>query len=191
MTSLLRRNLLILMLGVTSLALTATGTIPSFAKDGSDSESSGSSDSSGSGSGGGDNSGSDGGDDNSGSGNDDDDDGDDDNSGRDGNDNSRDDSPDDNSNDDSSRNRSASASDASRAPRPTALITLTPERLAGVQNGSLVVVDDLGRVLEIELDVVNGAQVIKAKPHGGDAKRNPGPITSIKVVPAAQAPVHG
>jgi hypothetical protein len=181
MTPLIRRNLLILMIGATSLVLTAAGAAPSFAKDGGKSDSSGSSDNSGSGS--------DGGDDNSGSGHDDD--GDDDNSGQDGSGDSNDDSGDDNSNDDSSRNNSASAADSVRASRPTAIITLTPESLAGVQNGSLVVVDDLGRVLEIELDQVNGAQVIKAKPHGGDAKRNPGPITSVSVVPAAQAPVHG
>jgi hypothetical protein len=172
MTPLIRRNLLILMIGATSLALTAAGAAPSFAKDG-----------------GSDNSGSGSGDDNSGPGGGGGDD--DDNSGPDSNEGSNDDSGDDNSSDDSDKNKSAAASDASRASRPTALITLTPESLAGVQNGSLVVVDDLGRVLEIELDQVNGAQVIKAKPHGGDAKRNPGPITSINVVPAAQAPVHG
>ncbi len=186
MTNLLRRNIFILMLGVTALALTAAGTTPSIAKDGRDSESSGSSDSSGSGHGGGDdNSGSSHGDDSSGHGghnNDDDD-----NSGS---DDDVDDSNDD-SGDDSSKNQSASASKAGRAARPSAIITLTPENLAGVQNGSLAVVDNLDRVLEIELDQMNGAQVIKAKPHGGDAKRNPGPITSISVVPAAQAPIHG
>ena len=175
MTNLLRRNILVLMLGVTALVLSAAGGAPSFAKDG------GGSDSSGSGSGGGDG--------NSEHGGHDSDDGDD--SGSDDDNDSNDDSGGDNSSDDPGANQSASASKVDRTARPTALITLTPESLAGVQNGSLVVVDDLGRVLEIELDIVNGGQVIKAKPHGGDAKRNPGPITSISVIPAAQAPVHG
>ena len=184
MTNLLRRNLLVLMLGVTSLALTAAGAVPSLAKDGSDSESSGGSDSSGSG----------GGDDSSGSGHGDDNSGDDSgdgNSGSDDDDDSDDDSGSDNSSGDSGGKQSSSDSKADKVSRPTVIITLTPANLAGVQNGSLAVVDNLGRVLEIELDRVNGAQVIKAKPHGGDAKRNPGPVTSFSIVPIAQAPVHG
>ncbi len=184
MTSLLRRNLLVLMLGVTTLALSAAGAAPSFAKDGSDSESSGGSDSSGSG----------GGDDNSGSGHDDDNSGHDSgdgNSGSDDDDDSDDDSGSDNSSDDSSGKQSSSDSKADKGIPANRHHHADAGNLAGVQNGTLAVVDNLGRVLEIELDRVNGAQVIKAKPHGGDARRNPGPITSISVVPAAQAPVHG
>jgi hypothetical protein len=184
MKSLLRRNLVLLMLGVTATAFTANINAPAFAKNGGD-DSSGS-DSSGSGhsgSGGDDSSGSGSGDDNSGSSGDDSSD---DNSG----------SSDDNDSDDDSDDRSASNDDRengggrNRADRPRIDISVDAATRAGLLNGSLVAVDNLGRALEVEADVRNGQAVLTAKPHGGDAKRNPGPIASFNIVPAAQAPVH-
>lgn len=188
MHSLIRINLAALLFGVGSLIIASNGIAPSYAKDGENSGSSEISGSSGSGSddsGGGSNSGSGHNDSHSGDGNDDG------GSGRDEEGNSDGNSPDDGADHNSNDDQSASAARADEPSRPVAIITLTPQSLSGVQNGTLVVVDDLGRVLEVEVDRVNGAQIIKAKPHGGDARRNPGPITSITVVPAAQAPVHG
>ncbi len=198
MKSLLRRNLLLLMLGVTAAALTLPAYSPAFAKSGN--SGSGSSGSGGSNSGSGsDNSGSDS--DNSGSGGGDDgpdhDDGDDnggdDNDGDDDDDDNDDDDNDDNDDDDNDDDNSASSSSkrgGRNVQRPEIELSLDAATLAGVRNGSLAVVDNLGRVLEVEVDFVNGAKVVTAKPHGGDAKRNPGPIASFSVVPSSQAPAH-
>jgi hypothetical protein len=180
MKSLLRKNLLLLMLGVTAAAYALSVESPAFAKNGSDD----SSNSSGS-----DSSGSSGGDDDSGSGNHHD--GNDDNSSNSGN------SDDDDDRNDDSNDRSASNDDgmkagsgASNGTRPRIQITVDAATRAGLLNGTLVAVDNLGRPLEVEADIRNGQSVLTAKPHGGDAKRNPGPIASYQVVPASQAPVH-
>jgi hypothetical protein len=216
MKSLLRRNLVLLMLGVTAAVFTANMGSPAFAKNGSDdgssssssgSSSSGSDDSSsssGSGSSGssgsGSSSSSDSDDDNSGSGSDDDSDrsGSDDDSGHhssghDSNDDSKSSpsSNDDrrNSSNDDRKNRGDRGGDKSE--RARIQISVDAATRAGLLNGTLVAVDDLGRPLEVEVEDRNGKSVLIAKPHGGDAKRKPGPISSFKVVPAAQAPVHG
>jgi hypothetical protein len=191
MKSLLRRNLVLLMLGVTAAAFTVNVNAPAFAKNGGDDNSGSSSSGSGhSGGGGHDNSGSgSGGDDNSGSGGNDNDG---DNSGR----GSGGNSSDDNDSNDDSNNRSASNDDRengggrNKADRPRIEISVDAATRAGLLNGSLAAVDDRGRALEVEADVRNGQAVLTAKPHGGDAKRNPGPIASFDIVPAAQAPVH-
>ena len=194
MKSLMRRNLLLLMLGVSAAAFTVSVESPVFAKDGGSGNSdSGSSGSGSSGSGGGDdNSGSGGGgDDNSGPGSHDSDD-DDDNSGPDSG-GSSDDNDDD---DDDSSTRAASNDDnrngggGNNAARPRVQISVDAATRAGLLNGTLVAVDNLGRPLEVEADIRNGQPVLIAKPHGGDAKRNPGMIASYVIVPAAQAPVH-
>lgn len=204
MQAILRRHLLTLMLGVTAATFTAPFLFdaPAFAKDGrggdssgsgsgdSDSDSGGSSSSSGGNSGssgdsGGDDSGNDGGsgdDDGTpdqGSGNDDD-----------GDDDSNDDSNDDRNDDSKAAKKAEKAAKkaARNAARPTVTITLTDDSLANVQNGTHVVVDQLGRQLEITVRTVNGQKVISAKPHGGAAKRNPGPITNIDVVPVTSVP---
>jgi hypothetical protein len=193
MKSLLRRHLVLLMLGVTAAAFTVSIDAPAFAKDGRDNSGSGSSNS-GSGGGGDDNSG-------SGGGSDDDDDGDD-NSGsgpsgdsddNDSNDDSNDDnSRDDNSNDDSARrddNRGGNGG-GNKVSRPTVQLTVDDATRKGLLNGTLVAVDNLGRPLEVEVEDRNGQTVVIAKPHGGDAKRNPGPISSYEIVSSANAPVH-
>jgi hypothetical protein len=171
MKSLLRRNLLLLMLGISAAAFAVSIGSPSFAKNGGDDNSG--SGSSGSGSS---DSGSDGGDGNSGSGSHGDD--------------------DDNDTNDDSSSRTASNDDnhngsgGNNAVRPRIQISVDAATRAGLLNGTLVAVDNLGRPLEVETDIRNGQSVLIAKPHGGDAKRNPGPIASFEVVPAAQAPVH-
>jgi hypothetical protein len=179
MKSRLRRNLLLLMLGVAAAAYTLSLESPAFAKNGSDESSS----SSGSGS-----SDSSGGDDNSGGGSDNDS----------GSGSHHDGSSDDgNDGDDDFNDRSASKDDgmkagssASNAVRPRIQINVDAATRAGLLDGTLVAVDNLGRSLEVEADIRNGQSVLIAKPHGGDAKRNPGPIASYEVVTAAQAPVH-
>lgn len=191
MKSLVRRNLLLLMLGVTAAALTLPAYSPAFAKNGG--SGSGSSGSGGSNSGSGsDNSGSDS--DNSGSGGDDGpdhDDGDDNGGDDDDNDDNDDDNDDDDNDDDDDNSASNSSKRGGRnVQRPEIELSLDAATLAGVRNGSLAVVDNLGRVLEVEVDFVNGAKVVTAKPHGGDAKRKPGAIASVSVVPSSQAPVH-
>ena len=196
MQNLLRRHLLALMLGVTALSYTASAVLidaPAFAKNGADDgPGHDAGDDNGGDSGGSDDSSDD---DNSGSGSDDNDDNSDSGSSDDNDDSdssgsgSDDDSSDsnDDSNDDSSSSNSKSKSSKtaknSNSVRPTATITLTPTNLANVQAGTHVVVDQLGRQLEMRVVMVNGQQVIRAKPHGGDAKRKPGPINTIRVVP--------
>lgn len=155
----------------------------SFAKDGGDdggnSGSDGGHDSGNSGSSGGDdggNSGSGGGDDggNSGHGSDDgsgDDSG---NSGR---------GSDDDGNDDDSGSSGSSGSSRGSDDRPEVAVTLTQDQIAGVQAGRLKLVDNLGRVLELEVETEHGVTTTSAKPHGGASRRNPGPITSIVIVP--------
>jgi hypothetical protein len=182
MKSLLRRNLLLLMLGVTAAAYTISLESPAFAKNGSDD----SSDSSGSGGSGSSGSGSNGGDDNSGSGGSDDSSGSGGHHGSDDDNSSRHGSSDDG--DDRSDNRRGGG--ANNAVRPRIQISVDAATRAGLLSGALVAVDNLGRPLEVEADIRNGQSVLIAKPHGGDAKRNPGPIASFEVVPAAQAPVH-
>jgi hypothetical protein len=159
----------------------------SFAKDGGD-------DGGNSGSGGGDdggNSGSSGGDDggNSGHGSDDggnsghgsDDNGGDDNGGDDSSNSGRgsDDDGSDDDSDDSGRSGSGRGSDD----RPEVAVSLTQDQLAGVQAGRLKLVDNLGRVLELEVETEHGVTTVSAKPHGGASRRNPGPITGIAIVP--------
>jgi hypothetical protein len=95
-----------------------------------------------------------------------------------------DDDSDDDSSDDSSGRSVNSGHGGSSAERPEVEVTLTGDQLAGVRSGQFKLVDNLGRVLEIEVETEDGVTKISAKPHGGDARRNPGPITAINVVPA-------
>jgi hypothetical protein len=113
---------------------------------------------------------------NSGSGNDDSDD--------DGDDNSSDDSSDDDEDKDDSRGRES-------RDRPEVTVSLSPEQVQSVLSGQSRLVDNLGRILELEIEVEDGVTRYTAKPHGGDARRNPGPITNVSVVPEASAPVNG
>lgn len=66
--------------------------------------------------------------------------------------------------------------------RPEVVLSVSRESLKGLLNGSLVAVDQLGRRLEIEVENEHGVRVVKAEVHRSDAVRNPGPITSVKVV---------
>jgi hypothetical protein len=140
--------------------------------DGSGSDSSGDDGgSSGSGSlGGGDDSGSGGGDDGDGRGGDDD-------SGSDGDD------------DGSGSGSGGSGGDDGRdAGRPRATVELDDRDVAAVLRGERVLVDDLGRVLELELEIEHGRRTVTVKPHGGDFKRSPGPIGEVHSIPAAGVP---
>lgn len=198
MTKLLRRQIMALMLGTAAVSFTAPFLFdaPAFAKDGSsggDSDSDGGSGGS-SGSGDGDSDGGESGSSGSSGDSDGDDSGNDGGSGDDdgtpdqgSGDNGSDDNDDDDNDDDSAaKAEKKAAKKAQRAiDRPTVTITLTEASLSSVQAGTHVVVDQLGRELEITVRTVNGQQVITAKPHGGAAKRNPGPIDTINVVPVS------
>ncbi|MBB4183601.1 hypothetical protein [Sinorhizobium terangae] len=68
-----------------------------------------------------------------------------------------------------------------RPDRPEVALKVPEERLRGLLNGSLVAVDNLGRVLEVEVEFEHGARFVTVKPHGSDARRNPGPIGSVSI----------
>jgi hypothetical protein len=72
----------------------------------------------------------------------------------------------------------------SNGDRPEIVVNLSKDDLKAVLDGSKKLVDNLGRVLEVEIEFEHGTKTVIAKPHGGDAKRNPGPITSFTIVPA-------
>jgi hypothetical protein len=183
MKSLMRRNLLLLMLGAAAVAFTVSFDAPAFAKDGASDDSS--SDSSGS-SGGDHDSG--GGDGDLGSGSHGSDDGG--NSGSGSHDSSGDDNDSGDDGDDSAGSDGNGNGGGGNAARPSIEIAADAATRAGLLNGTLVAVDNLGRPLEVEAENRNGQSVLIAKPHGGDAKRRPGPITGFDIIPAAQAPAH-
>lgn len=76
-----------------------------------------------------------------------------------------------------------SAGNGDSAPRVQ--LQMSAADLDGLRNGSLKAVDNLGRVLEIEVETEHGATKIVAQPDGDDANRIPGAITSVKIVPAS------
>ena len=99
---------------------------------------------------------------------------------------------DDDGNDDHGHHAGAAADDhhrrgpragEDRADRPQVTVSVSGQALQGLLNGSLVAVDQLGRPLEIEVEREHGAVTVTAKPHRGDAQRNPGPISSVSIVP--------
>jgi hypothetical protein len=107
------------------------------------------------------------------------------NSGR-GSDDSNDDGDDDSRDDDGDDDRSGRES----RDRPEVPVSLTPEQIQAVLSGQSRLVDNLGRTLELEIEVEHGVTTYSAKPHGGDARRNPGPISDVSVVAATRAPVN-
>lgn len=110
---------------------------------------------------------------------DDDDDDDDDNRGP----GNRDDDDDDDDDDDRVDNRGPG--NRHDVDRPEVALSVSEESLRGLLNGSLIAVDDLGRVLEVEIEIEDGVRVVTVKPGGGDARRNPGPITTVSIRPAS------
>ena len=68
--------------------------------------------------------------------------------------------------------------------RPEVELRVSEESLRGLRDGSLIAVDDLGRVLEVEVEFEHGVRVVTVEPHRGDFRRNPGPITSVSIRPA-------
>ncbi|MDM9626995.1 hypothetical protein QTL95_13895 [Rhizobium sp. S152] len=71
-----------------------------------------------------------------------------------------------------------------RAARPEVTLTVSDTSLRGLLDGSLVAKDQLGRVLEIEVEREHGVRVVTAKIHGSDARRIPGAIDSVDIIPA-------
>ena len=71
--------------------------------------------------------------------------------------------------------------------RPEIALDLSAADLNDVMAGRKILVDDLGRVLEVEIELEHGIRTVTAKPHGGDSRRNPGPITSFELVDAGGA----
>lgn len=77
--------------------------------------------------------------------------------------------------------------DGQRPVRPEITLDLPADDLNDVMAGRKHLVDDLGRVLEVEIELEHGFRTVIAKPHGGDSRRNPGPITSFTLVDAGGA----
>ena len=72
--------------------------------------------------------------------------------------------------------------------RPRATLALSAGELAAVLRGDRVLVDDRGRALEVEVETEDGGRpLVTVRPHGGDARRNPGPIGGVRSVPAGAA----
>ncbi len=69
--------------------------------------------------------------------------------------------------------------------RPEVTLSVSQASLTGLLNGSLAAVDQLGRRLEVEVELEHGTSVVVAHPHRGDFVRNPGAITSVTIVPAS------
>ena len=74
--------------------------------------------------------------------------------------------------------------------RPEAVVDLGEDDLAGVLNGRRTLLDDRGRVLEVEIEIEDGRRVVTVKPHGGAARRNPGPISAVRAVDAQSGAVR-
>lgn len=96
----------------------------------------------------------------------------------------RDDGPNHDVGDDNPGNQSGRRN-GGRADRPETVLTVSDASLRGLLDGSLVATDQLGRRLEIEIEREHGARIVKAQVHGSDARRNPGAITSVNIIPAA------
>lgn len=74
--------------------------------------------------------------------------------------------------------------------RPEAVVDLSEDDLAGVLNGRRTLLDDRGRVLEVEIEIEDGRRIVSVKPHGGAARRNPGPISAVRAVDAQSGAVR-
>lgn len=72
-----------------------------------------------------------------------------------------------------------------RDDRPRVKVNLPPQELREVRAGQRVLVDDLGRVLEVEIENEHGQREVVVKTHGGAAERRPGPIKGVRSVPVA------
>ena len=97
----------------------------------------------------------------------------------------------DSSSDDGSSSAPASGSQSSASDRPRARVDLSERELESVLRGDRVLVDERGRVLEVEIEIEHGVRTVTVKPHGGDAKRNPGPIGQVHAVDASTRPARG
>lgn len=75
--------------------------------------------------------------------------------------------------------------DDDRDDRDEMTLNVSEASLRGLRDGSLIAVDNLGRVLEVDVDFEHGRRVVTVEPHDGDARRNPGPISSVSIRPAA------
>lgn len=75
--------------------------------------------------------------------------------------------------------------DRDRDDRDEVTLNVSEDSLRGLRDGSLIAVDNLGRVLEVDVEFEHGQRVVTVEPHGGDARRNPGPITSVSIQPAS------
>ena len=86
---------------------------------------------------------------------------------------------------------SSGTDDSSSRDRPRAHVDLSERELESVLRGDRVLVDDRGRVLEVEIEIEHGIRTVTVKPHGGDFARNPGPIGNVHAIDAAQRPSRG
>ncbi|MGF6175922.1 hypothetical protein [Ensifer sp. 4252] len=82
---------------------------------------------------------------------------------------------DDNDDEDDHRGRHSDDDDGDRGDRDEVTHNVSEASLRGLCDGSLIAVDNLGGVLEVEVEFEHGPRVVTVEPHGGDARRNPGP----------------
>ena len=65
-------------------------------------------------------------------------------------------------------------------------LTVTPEQLRGLSDGSLVARDSLGRHLEIEIERKHGGVRVKGEVSDRDKRLKPGPVSAVTIVAAPQ-----
>ena len=85
--------------------------------------------------------------------------------------------------DHSDYNDSTREDDSSRG-RDAVTVSLSQDQIQSILSGQSRLVDNLGRTLELEIEAEDRVSKVTAKPLGGDARRNPGPIGNVSVVPA-------
>lgn len=68
--------------------------------------------------------------------------------------------------------------------RYEAQLKVSNRSLKGLLNGSLIAVDNLGRVLEVEIEYEHGTRIVSVQPHRSDIRRKPGPIEKVSIRPA-------
>ncbi len=83
-----------------------------------------------------------------------------------------------------------SGTDDSGRRQGRAEVELRDRDIDGVLSGDRVLVDDLGRVLEVEVEIEHGVRTVTVKPHGEDAVRQPGAVTGVRAVEVAGQPAR-
>ncbi len=89
---------------------------------------------------------------------------------------------DDKKNDDKGRKGKAVLDDHARDDRTEITLRLDPEILAKILAGDVVLVDNLGRVIELDIKDRESKDVVVGKPRASVARKRPGSIETVKTV---------